>query len=399
MERGCRSESIGQRSDGRNVAYPFLQGRCLSLAGRFAKLLLADVRGQYFEAAIQVIESNETEIPFKVSAVKSIQQFVSPPSLKRFHANFLRHSFAEYISDAELAVVPRIIRDLGPFLLETSEDTLSLVLETVSVLAAVGKGSWFTTDLAVALTTALLDVWPKNIKGLSYIFSTLLIALIRLVDPIFLSLLNDVLLSIAGSNVSGVYEATVKEALPRLTTSVGNYNANESWVASSALDLIGSLARAAPETGLGEGFFAAIAPNVFDCMRVAEDRDVLHVRIYSFLPVPCGLTWVSLERNFAPDARRAQGRWPASFMDAYRWPIGPLTRANLYRSPASEPRRVWWTRHWRPHHPSFPTRRGERTSRFAGPSPGHACTHADRADGNFPAEPDHSVRFSDLQSL
>jgi len=94
-----------------------------------------------------VIESTETELPFKVSAVKSIQHF------------------AEYISDAELAIVPRIIRDLGPFLLETSEDTLSLVLETVSVLSGVGKGSWFTSDLALALATALLDVWPKNIKG------------------------------------------------------------------------------------------------------------------------------------------------------------------------------------------------------------------------------------------
>jgi hypothetical protein len=60
----------------RMLAYPFLQGRCLFLASRFAELLPADVRGQYFEAAVQVIESNETEIPFKVSAVKSIQQFV-----------------------------------------------------------------------------------------------------------------------------------------------------------------------------------------------------------------------------------------------------------------------------------------------------------------------------------
>ncbi|KAI0281277.1 ARM repeat-containing protein [Russula aff. rugulosa BPL654] len=221
-------------------AYPFLQGRCLFLASRFAELLPSDVRGQYFEAAIQVIESNETEIPFKVSAVKSIQHF------------------SEYISDAELVIVPRIIRDLGPFLLETSEDTLSLVLETISVLCGVGKGSWFTLDLAVALTTALLDVWPKNMK-----------------DPIFMSLLNDILLSIASSKTSGVYEATVKQALPRLTASIGNYNANESWAASSALELTGSLTRAAPETGLGEGFFAAVAPTVFDCLRVAEDRDVL----------------------------------------------------------------------------------------------------------------------------
>ena len=103
--------------------------------------------------------------------------------------------------------------------------------------------------------------------------------LMHMIDPIFLSLLNDILLSTASSKTPGVYEATVKEALPRLTASIGNYNANESWVASSALELAGSLTRGAPETGLGEGFFAAIAPPVFDCMRVAEDRDVLQVRV------------------------------------------------------------------------------------------------------------------------
>jgi importin-9 len=70
------------------------------------------------------------------------------------------------MSDAESAVIPRIIKALGPFLLETSEDTLSLVLDTISVLSAVAKGSWFTPDLAEALTAALLDVWPKNIKGM-----------------------------------------------------------------------------------------------------------------------------------------------------------------------------------------------------------------------------------------
>ncbi|KAH9046970.1 ARM repeat-containing protein [Lactarius deliciosus] len=194
-------------------AYPFLQGRCLFLASRFSDLLPPDVRGQYLDAAVQVIESSETEVPFKVSAVKSIQHF------------------ARHIS-------------------ETSEDTLSLVLETISVLCEVEDGSWFTIDLAGALVAALLDVWPKNIK-----------------DPIFFS--------IASAKVPGVYETAVKQALPRLTASIGAANADESWVASSALDLIGSVARGAPETGLGEGFFAPIAPCVFDCLRVAEDRDVL----------------------------------------------------------------------------------------------------------------------------
>ena len=99
-----------------------------------------------------------------------------------------------------------------------------------------------------------------------------------LIDPIFLSILNDVLYSIASAKVPGVYETIVKQALPRLTASIGNANANESWVASSALELLGSITRGAPEAGLGEGFFATIAPCVFDCLKVAEDRDVLQVR-------------------------------------------------------------------------------------------------------------------------
>ena len=100
-----------------------------------------------------------------------------------------------------------------------------------------------------------------------------------LTDPIFLSILNDVLHSIASAKVPGVYEITVKQTLPRLTASIGAAHADESWVASSALELITSVARGAPEAGLGEGFFAAIAPCVFDCLQLAEDRDVLQVRV------------------------------------------------------------------------------------------------------------------------
>jgi len=102
-----------------------------------------------------------------------------------------------------------------------------------------------------------------------------------LTDPVFLSILNDVFHSIASAKVPGVYETTVKQVLLRLTASIGTANADESWVASSALELMGSVARGAPETGLGEGFFAAIAPCVFDCLKVAEDRDVLQVRVPS----------------------------------------------------------------------------------------------------------------------
>ena len=70
------------------------------------------------------------------------------------------------MSDAESPIIPRIIRDLSPFLLEASEDILFPVLETVFVLGGVASSLRFTTDLAEALTAAPMDVRPKNIKGM-----------------------------------------------------------------------------------------------------------------------------------------------------------------------------------------------------------------------------------------
>ncbi|KAI0319475.1 armadillo-type protein [Amylostereum chailletii] len=222
-------------------AYPFLQGRGLVFASRYSKLLPPGISGQYLDAAVQVIESNETGIPFKISAVKAIQQF-----------------FQE-VEDPSLATVaPRITRDLGPFLLQTTDDTLTLVLETLSEVVEVDDGNWLTVDLTNDLVAALLEVWTKNIK-----------------DPIFLSILTDLFSSIASSSTPGVYQATVKQALPRLTEAIGRVALDQSWVASSAIELVSSLVQGAPESGPGEGFFATVAPNLFSCLKVAEDRDVL----------------------------------------------------------------------------------------------------------------------------
>lgn len=62
-------------------------------------------------------------------------------------------------------IAPRIAKDLGPFLLVTSEDTLSLVLETFSSVLDVDKGAWITPDLSEPLVSAILQVWEKNNKG------------------------------------------------------------------------------------------------------------------------------------------------------------------------------------------------------------------------------------------
>ena len=63
------------------------------------------------------------------------------------------------------ATAPRIVRDFGPFLLQTTDDTLTLVLETLSVVVETDNSKWLSPELARDLVTALLEVWAKNVKG------------------------------------------------------------------------------------------------------------------------------------------------------------------------------------------------------------------------------------------
>ncbi|TDL19426.1 ARM repeat-containing protein [Rickenella mellea] len=230
---------------------PFLQGRSFVFASQFAKLLPTQLAGRYLTAAVEVIEAEGAGIPIKISAVKAIQNFT-----------------AELEDSVLLPIAPRIAKDLGPFLMLTSEDTLSLVLDTLSNIVEIDGGKWITPDLAQALVTATLEVWLKNNK-----------------DPIFISILTDILSSLASSPGEGVYQIVVTQSLPPLCNAIVNANPNDSWITSSAVDLIGSLVRGAPEAGLGEGFFGTLAPSLFKCLREAEDRDVLQNG------VQC-LTWI-----------------------------------------------------------------------------------------------------------
>ena len=112
-----------------------------------------------------MIENDNAEIPIKVSAVKAIQKFVPFPILTAATKPAYL-SFCQNIAQSSLGpLAPRIAKDLGPFLLVTSEDTLSLVLEALSVVVEI-DGDWMTPQLAGDLVTAVLDVWTKNVKGI-----------------------------------------------------------------------------------------------------------------------------------------------------------------------------------------------------------------------------------------
>ncbi|KAF7303143.1 ARM repeat-containing protein [Mycena kentingensis (nom. inval.)] len=222
--------------------FPFLQGRGFVFASQYSKLLPVQLAGQYIEAAIQVVEASEAGVPVKISAVRAVHNFFQSandgPTLSPF--------------------APRIAKDLGPFLLATSDDTLSLVLETLEVVISVDKGRWLTADLADSLVSAILEVWTRNNR-----------------DPIFLSNVDNILTSLASSEAEGIYQIVVKQALPNLCQAMTAAPLNESYITASAIDLVSSLASGAKEGALGDGFFAVLAPALFKSLSDAEDRDVI----------------------------------------------------------------------------------------------------------------------------
>ncbi|KAJ7459076.1 armadillo-type protein [Mycena galericulata] len=248
--------------------FPFLQGRGFVFASQYAKLLPVQLAGQYLDAAIQVVEAAEAGVPVKISAVRAVH-------------NFFQGGDVSTLSP----FAPRIAKDLGPFLLITSDDTLSLVLETLSVVVQVDKGSWLTTESADSMVAAILEVWAKNNK-----------------DPIFLSIVDNILTSLASSSADGIYQTVVKQALPHLCQAMASAPLSESWITASAIDLVSSLVTGASEGALGEGFFSVLAPSLFKCLGEAEDRDVLQNGISCLTLIirkDCGqlLSWSDSERS------------------------------------------------------------------------------------------------------
>lgn len=66
-----------------------------------------------------------------------------------------------------VAVAPRMIHNLGPLLLSTTEDTLTLILGTLDVSLQIDNGRWLTPDLTASISSALLEIWVKNARGRS----------------------------------------------------------------------------------------------------------------------------------------------------------------------------------------------------------------------------------------
>src|SRR6266540_1982649 len=96
-------------------------------------------------------------------------------------------------------------------------------------------------------------------------------------DPIFVSVLSDIVENLASSKSPGNYEAVLKQALPPLSLAIGSAKKDETWIAASGIELVSSLVQGSPNSGLGDGFFQVLAPQLFSCLSETEDRDILQV--------------------------------------------------------------------------------------------------------------------------
>lgn len=128
-------------------------------------------------------------------------------------------------------------------------------------------------------------------------------------DPILISVLTDILTSLAKSSQPGVYRAVVTVALPTLCNAIAT--TEEYWVASSAFELLNSVVEGAPNDGLGEGFFATVASPLFAYLARAEDRDVLQVNICRHIFVQPIITVVT-ERRALPHPHYPQRYQPST---------------------------------------------------------------------------------------
>lgn len=78
----------------------------------------------------------------------------------------------------------RILSDLAPFLESTTEDTLTLIVETLTATVKINAGSWLTLDTTRPLAQAILGAWRKHCQG----------AFSRIISPLPTYLLSTLIL-------------------------------------------------------------------------------------------------------------------------------------------------------------------------------------------------------------
>ncbi|PWY97415.1 ARM repeat-containing protein [Testicularia cyperi] len=266
-ERALNLESIFSSVVLPNVgtdAPPFLLGRGFVFASQFASALPAELAVQFLEAAVATIEDEAQSMPVKISAVRTVK-------------NFYRHLPTATVGP----FVPRIVQRLGPLLTQASDDTLILLVETVQAVVVEEQGSGVGATAASAdgtvpaivdpsiigeIVQAALQAWSQNAR-----------------DIFLLSVVSDLLESLAGSKQQGVPAVVVQRSMPLLAAAIGTGTgtgggegdeASPSALAETAVELSKSVLDGADPSAL-RGVVAILCPNLVHVLSTSDDRDVL----------------------------------------------------------------------------------------------------------------------------
>lgn len=220
--------------------FPFLQGRSFVFASQFASSLPAELATHYIDAAIQALDAPEAGVPVKVSAVRALN-------------NFFRHLKQSLDPARAVQTLARLL----PLVNQTTENTQVLVIEAVRSAVKVGAGA-LDAGACRSLVESVLTVWLGKPE-----------------DPLLGSAICEVFDSLS-STASVVVEDSIRnDAFPSLVAAMIQVRHDPySIPAASAIDIVDALFAGRPAP-LAPGWFAAIAPTLFEVVTLTDDRDVL----------------------------------------------------------------------------------------------------------------------------
>ncbi|KAI9307964.1 armadillo-type protein [Cunninghamella echinulata] len=215
--------------------YPFLQGRAFVFASEFAKILPAEMSNQYVAVAVNALQSPDSGIPVKISALNALN-------------NYCKHLDAQYVNHYQT----NILEGTCQLLPLATEESLMLLLDTLG--SAVRINNEVTAQYEHILTPTVLDIWKK--------FPS---------DSIITSYVLDVFEEFAKNPL--YFPSLCNRSLPFISQVLNTPDA-EPIVYASAIDLLTAMIHYGP-TPLANEFTEQMYPLLMQVAWNVHDNDVL----------------------------------------------------------------------------------------------------------------------------
>lgn len=231
---------------------PFLQGRALLLAAEYGPVLPPTLIQQYLSGAMEALSAQNTTIPVRVSALRTIHQF-GRLDLKSKGVQLTEGQDREKLLNGILSLV-----------IVTREDSLNLVLE--ALLSTLRLGEALSVPWVQRIGhEVVLPLWRDHSN-----------------DFLLRSLMEDVVLAVA-KQTNG--PSLCDTLFPPISAALGHHQSKEEGEETeeeekaavrvgAGIDLLVSLTKSMPSP-LPEGYVHPVLSSVLGVMERTKDRDIL----------------------------------------------------------------------------------------------------------------------------